>query len=51
MKKHFLKIVTLLIFASVTISGCMVQYRERARGHHDRYYDRHDRYDDDQFHR
>jgi hypothetical protein len=47
MKKHFLKIVTLLIFASVAISSCSVQYRERQRSHHDHNNDR----QDDQNHR
>jgi hypothetical protein len=39
MKKHILRLIALLIFASA-ISSCSVEYRERHH-HHDGYY--HDR--------
>ena len=52
MKKHFLKIFTLLVFASVAISSCSVQYRERrhTRVEH-RNNDYHDDHHYDQMHR
>jgi len=51
MKKHFLKIITLLIFASVAISSCSVEYREHRRDrmdHHDDHHD--DDHHDDEMH-
>jgi len=39
MKKHFLKIVSLLLFTATAISSCSVQYREHRRVVHDRPYD------------
>ncbi len=44
MKKHLLKIVTLLIFASVAISSCSVEYRERHHHVDDHRYDEPHRY-------
>jgi len=35
MKKHILKIVTLLIFTAVGISSCSVEYREHRRARYD----------------
>jgi len=34
MKKYILRVLALLIFASVALSGCSVEYRN-AHGHHD----------------
>lgn len=54
MKKHIIKLATLLLFTSVAISSCSVEYRER-RMHrndpnwhdhdHDHHYDDHHHYD------
>lgn len=52
MKKHIIKMVTLLIFTSVALSSCSVEYRER-RMHrndpnwHDPHNDHHDDHHDD----
>ena len=40
MKKQFLKIATLLLFATVAFSSCSVSYRERRA--HDDHHDDHD---------
>jgi hypothetical protein len=42
MKKHILRLIALLIFASA-ISSCSIEYRERHGHDHDRDYDHHDR--------
>jgi len=42
MKKQILRLIALLIFASVTISGCSIEYREHHHRHHNAY-DDHDR--------
>jgi hypothetical protein len=45
MKKYVIKLVTLLVFASVAISSCSVEYRQRRmhrhdpNGHDDHHYD------------
>jgi len=41
MKKQIMRLLALLIFASVAMSGCSVEYREHHRYHHDD--DHHDR--------
>ena len=45
MKRQFLKIVTMLLFATVAISSCSVEYREHRRYVHDHpddhHYDQH----------
>lgn len=43
MKKDIIKVVTLLLFASIALSSCEVQYRERSMYRHNR--DWHDGYD------
>jgi ABC-type nickel/cobalt efflux system permease component RcnA len=40
MKKHFFKIMALLLFTSMAISSCSVEYRERRQ--HDREQHDHD---------
>jgi hypothetical protein len=47
MKKHIIRLITLLIFASA-ISSCSVEYRERHRHHYD---DHHDHDHDDHHYR
>jgi len=39
MKKQIIRLIALLIFASVAMSSCSVEYREHRRHHYD---DRHD---------
>ena len=41
MKKQIMRLLALLIFASVAMSSCSVEYREHHRYHHDD--DHHDR--------
>jgi len=43
MKKHILKIITLLIFVSA-VSSCSVEYRERHHHYDDHHYDETHRY-------
>lgn len=40
MKKYLIKMIALMAVASVLLSSCSVEYRERHR--HDRGYDHHD---------
>jgi ABC-type Zn2+ transport system substrate-binding protein/surface adhesin len=40
MKTQIIRLITLLIFASVAISSCSVEYRERHRRHNDDHHDR-----------
>jgi ABC-type nickel/cobalt efflux system permease component RcnA len=48
MKKQVIRLIALLIFASVAMSSCSVEYRERHRHHYD---DRdHDNHDHDRDH-
>lgn len=49
MKKHVIKLVTLLIFTSVALSSCSVEYRERRMHRHDPNWhdDHHDNHHDD----
>lgn len=35
MKKQIIRLIALLIFASVAVSSCSVEYREHHRYHHD----------------
>ncbi|MFI5161291.1 MAG: hypothetical protein ACHQHN_08435 [Sphingobacteriales bacterium] len=46
MKKQIIRLIALLIFASVTISGCSIEYREGHRHHMDDHHD-HDHHDHD----
>ncbi|HVV54704.1 MAG TPA: hypothetical protein VHC47_05250 [Mucilaginibacter sp.] len=48
MKKHIIRLIALLIFASATVSSCTVEYREHHGHHwdHDRGHD-HDDHDHD----
>jgi ABC-type Zn2+ transport system substrate-binding protein/surface adhesin len=50
MKKQFLKIVTLLLFATVAISSCSVEYRQHRQYGHDYDHDHHDDRHDDEHH-
>jgi hypothetical protein len=43
MKKQIVRLIALLIFASVAMSSCSVEYRERHHRHHMND-DRHERY-------
>jgi hypothetical protein len=40
MKKQIIRLVALLIFASVAVSSCSVEYREGHRRHYDDHHDR-----------
>jgi hypothetical protein len=63
MKKHIIKLATLLLFTSVAISSCSVDYRERRKHRNDpnwhdphsrdrdHHYDRHDDNRYDNYHR
>jgi hypothetical protein len=46
MKKQMIRLIALLIFASVTISSCSIEYREGHRRHMDDHHD-HDNHDHD----
>jgi hypothetical protein len=54
MKKYGMKMVALLVFASVAISSCSIEYRERRRNdrehEHDRGHDARDRDYDEAHH-
>jgi|APCry1669191515_1035360.scaffolds.fasta_scaffold09987_2 hypothetical protein len=48
MKKYFLRIIAVLVFASAVLPSCSVEYRERHRHHdHDDHRDHDDRRDND----
>jgi len=47
MKKQIIRLIALLIFASVTISGCSVEYRQHHDHHADDHHDDHDHDDRD----
>lgn len=58
MKKHIIKLVTLLLFTSVAVSSCSLEYRERRMHRNDpNWHDQHDRdhnhhdHHDDSYHR
>jgi hypothetical protein len=42
MKKQIMRLIALLVFASVAISSCSIEYRERHGHHHDGGGDHHD---------
>jgi len=48
MKKQIIRLIALLIFASVAMSSCSVEYREHHRHHwEDEHHEHHDHDDDD----
>lgn len=49
MKKQIIRLIALLIFASVAMSSCSVEYREHHRRHWDdeHHHDRDDEHDND----
>lgn len=47
MKKQIMRLIALLIFASVAISSCSIEYREHHRRHWDDHDHDHDRDDHD----
>jgi len=51
MKKQVIRLIALLIFASVAISGCSVEYREGHRHHNEEHHDNGDRDHHDREHR
>ena len=50
MKKYILKMAALLIFASVALSSCSVQYRESHRRHDGDHGEHHDHDRDHNYH-
>jgi len=51
MKTQVIRLIALLIFASVAISGCSVEYREGHRHHNEEHHDNGDRDHHDREHR
>ena len=50
MKKQIMRLIALLIFASIAISSCSVEYREEHRHHRDDEHHDHDRDHDEHDH-
>jgi len=50
MKKQMIRLIALLIFASVTISSCSIEYREGHRHHAEEHHDNGDHDHNDRDH-
>ena len=50
MKTQIVRLIALLIFASVALSSCSVEYREHHRHHYDDHHDDHHDHDHDGYH-